>query len=152
MNCTGYDYTVDSITSSGAYMYVQYTSTRQGQSATTVTASMATRAVTAPRYYLTSACPIPPTITTSTYTTVSLAAASTYDSGLDCSVVVDAGSPALWLHLSLSQLSVREGVDVLEVRDGAAASSPLLVALTGSLTTLPSTTYVIVSCMLSLRR
>ena len=120
-------------------MYLHFTSDGSVTS-TGFSAAVNTTTPPSPLYVLDTSSTV--AITTAAHPNVTATLAATYTPGVNCSVIVSSGYASSSVQWALSAFSTRRGVDYVYLYDGPSASSPLLGALTGGLSSLAKTVYV----------
>ena len=119
-----------SFPSSGPQLLLRFTSDASGTS-TGFSGTVSTTTTSAPSFVMTSFCPGTASITTSSYSNVSLTSGAPYRSGLVCDVVISSGSPASVVRIDFVDVDFRNE-DFLFVYDGPLPSSRSLATVTGS--------------------
>ena len=134
--------------SSGPYLHLRFTSNEE-LSYAGFAGHFTTVAISAPVFNLLTACPGPVTVSIATFTTVSLPPVPSHSTSLNCSVVVYTGEASSLVRAAVAVQDVEADHGTLTIRDGAAATSPLLAAMSGGAVNHSSALYV-VGCVLLL--
>ena len=82
-------------------------------------------------FYMDSQCPGPAQITTAAYSTLSLTAAASYGSGLDCTAVITA-PVGYAVVLSFSAFATETSFDTLTLYDGASWGAAVVAVVSGA--------------------